>query len=71
MLFIEKPRFINEMLNLLGWQNRTKFRKKYVYPLLQQVILEMTIPNKPSSPKQKYTAIKKGVKLLRDIQKSQ
>jgi ATP-dependent DNA helicase RecG len=62
--FCEQPRFINEMLALLEWQDRTKFRKKFVNPLLEKGLLEMTIPSKPSSPNQQYILTKEGRKLL-------
>jgi ATP-dependent DNA helicase RecG len=64
--FCEQPRFINEMMNIMGWKDRTKFRKKFVYPLLEQGVLEMTIPDKPRSSKQQYVSTKKGLKMLRD-----
>lgn len=67
--YCEEPRFINEMMNLTGWKDRTKFRKKFVYPLLEQGILEMTIPDKPSSSKQQYVTTKIGLKMLHDLHK--
>jgi len=38
----------------MGWKNRTKFREKYINPLLKSELLVMTIPEKPTSSKQKY-----------------
>lgn len=69
MTFCEQPRFMSEMMNLIGWKDRTKFRKKFVYPLLEQGALKMTIPDKPKSPKQKYITTKTGLKILRDAHK--
>lgn len=69
MSFCEQPRFINEMMDLIGWKDRTKFRKKFVYPLLEQGTLEMTIPDKPSSSKQRYITTKMGLKILDDAHK--
>lgn len=65
--FCEQPRFISEMMSLIGWKDRTKFRKKFIYPLLEQEMLEMTIPDKPSSPKQKYITTKIGLEKLHYI----
>jgi predicted HTH transcriptional regulator len=55
--FCKKERNLQEMMNLLGWKDRTKFRNKYVIPLLDQGLLAMTIPDKPQSSKQKYVAL--------------
>ena len=58
--FCQTPRFIHEMMGLLNWKDRTKFRKKFVQPLLAQGLLKMTIPDKPSSGNQKYQTISKN-----------
>ena len=39
------------------------FRKSYMLPLLDMKILEMTIPDKPKSSKQKYRLTKKGFEI--------
>ena len=55
--FIKKPRSFREMMNLLGWTDRTKFRKKYIKPLLNLNLVKMTVPDKPTSRNQKYYAV--------------
>jgi ATP-dependent DNA helicase RecG len=45
---------MGEMMNFLGWNDRTKFRKKFINPLLEKGTLEMTIPDKPKSSNQRY-----------------
>ena len=40
-------RNLQEMMNLLGRKDRTKFRNKYVYPLAQKGLLAMTISDNP------------------------
>ena len=47
----------------MGLADRTKFRRKYIHPLLEAGILELTIPEKPNSQNQKYrlTAKRLGV----------
>ena len=37
-----------------NYKNRTKFKRKFIQPLLEVEKLEMTIPEKPSSKYQKY-----------------
>ncbi len=61
--FCQTPKSINEMMELLGWSDRTKFRNRFVSPLIQQKILAMTIPDKPKSSNQRYiTKAEKKVK---------
>jgi predicted transcriptional regulator len=40
--------------------NRTKFRNNVLIPLLSSGLIEMTIPEKPTSSKQKYRLTLKG-----------
>lgn len=35
------------ILERFGWKHRTKFRDKFVNPLLESELLSMTIPDKP------------------------
>jgi len=51
------------------WTNRTKFRNKFINPLLREGLLEMTIPDKPNSRLQKYRLTAKGKKLLETLKK--
>lgn len=59
-----KPLGINDLMKIFEWKDRTKFRKKFINPLLTEGLLQMTIPNKPKSPNQKYVITEKGKKLL-------
>jgi ATP-dependent DNA helicase RecG len=51
---------IIELMKIVGRTNRTKFRDQVLNPLLQDGLLEMTIPEKPNSPQQKYRITDKG-----------
>jgi len=51
---------IAELLKIVGRTNRTKFRDQVLNPLLRDGLLEMTIPEKPNSPHQKYRITEKG-----------
>lgn len=52
--FCADPRSLTEIMELFNWSNRTKFRNKYINPLLEIGLLEMTVPDKPNSSLQKY-----------------
>lgn len=47
-----------------GRSDRTKFRDQVVGPLLEAGLLEMTIPEKPTSPRQRYRTTPAGQALV-------
>ena len=49
--------------------NRTKFRDQVLTPLLQEALIEMTIPDKPSSSKQQYRTTDKGQRLIQMLER--
>ena len=55
-----------EALNLKGQAN---FRERYLEPALEAELIEMTIPDKPKSSKQKYRLTDKGKALLDSLGK--
>ncbi|MCK6614661.1 MAG: putative DNA binding domain-containing protein [Ignavibacteriaceae bacterium] len=68
LAFAATPRSIKELMNLLSWKNRTKFRNKFITPLLEVEIFQMTIPEKPNSPKQQYFLTVKGMAFYKLLQ---
>ena len=54
-------------MQTLGRHNRTKFRDQVLKPLLDAGWLEMTIPDKPTSSKQKYRLTARGGELVADL----
>ena len=58
------------MLSYMNYRDRTKFRKKYIYPLLEDEIIQMTIPDKPNSKSQKYRLTEKGLEIINNIEKT-
>lgn len=56
----EGPHSITELMEWVGRTNRTKFREEILNPLLETRLVEMTIPDKPRSSKQKYRLTEKG-----------
>lgn len=65
--FCGSVRSISEMLSFMNLKDRTKFRKKYINPLLEAGILEMTIPNKPNSQFQKYRLTAIGTEMKKSL----
>ena len=59
---IEKA--IGDLMEVAGRTNRTKFRDQVLKPLMGAGWLEMTIPDKPTSSKQKYRLTEKGKQIL-------
>ena len=55
---------ISELMPLTGRSDRTKFRNQVLKPLLESGWLEMTVPDKPRSSKQKYRLTADGRTLL-------
>ena len=55
------------LMEIAGRSDRTKFRHQVVSPLLEEGLLEMTIPSRPTSRMQKYRLTAKGrVRLDKD-----
>ena len=48
------------LMNQLSLKDRENFRKSYLLPALETGMIEMTIPDKPRSSKQKYRLTGKG-----------
>ena len=67
LIFCEEVRTIAEMLSYMSYSDRSKFRKKYIYPLLDAGIIQMTIPEKPNSRNQKYQLTAKGLELIEHL----
>ncbi|MCD4816773.1 MAG: hypothetical protein K8R06_10310, partial [Methanosarcinales archaeon] len=56
---------ITELMEIAGRTDRTKFRNQVLNPLIEAGLLEMTLPDKPRSSKQKYRLTEKGHDLLK------
>ena len=67
IIFCIEARSFGEMLAFMGLTDRTKFRRKYIRPLLEAGILEQAIPEKPNSQNRKYRLTAKGVGILYSI----
>ncbi|MEX0599662.1 MAG: ATP-binding protein, partial [Rhodothermales bacterium] len=60
----QDPRSMADLMELFGRTSRTKFRDQVVRPLLEAGLLEMTIPDKPRSSKQRYRITDAGRRAL-------
>ena len=49
-----------EILQALGLKDEKNLRELYIKPALQSGFIELTIPEKPKSPKQQYRLTEKG-----------
>ena len=56
--FCNEPKTTNEIMLFLGLKHREHFRAKILKPLLENGLLQLTIPDKPKSPNQKHVRIK-------------
>lgn len=52
------------LMTITGRSDRTKFRHQVLNPMLGAGLIEMTIPDKPRSSKQKYRVTEKGRRVL-------
>lgn len=55
-------------MDALEWKHRTKYRNKFIHPMLEAELIEMTIPDKPQSPNQQYVITEKGKELLKELE---
>ena len=62
---------ISDLMKVLGRSDRTKFRNQVLKPLLEAGWLEMTIPDKPTSSKQKYRLTARGRNLLAQLEEGE
>ena len=67
LMFCKEPRTRKEIYQLIGVTYHFKNFKTYIEPLLINGYLELTIPDKPSSPKQQYRTTRKGLLLLEKL----
>lgn len=60
----------NEIQEALELKHRDYFMDNYLNPAIEQGYIEQTIPDKPTSPKQKYRLTEKGLKLKNELEKN-
>ena len=65
----KEGRPIGDLMEIAKRTDRTKFRNQVLNPLLNAGLLEMTIPDKPRSSKQKYRLTEKGRAVLESLER--
>lgn len=65
--FCKEAKFRKEIFELLGVTYQFKNFKAFIEPLLQHDYLELTVSDKPTSPKQQYRTTKKGLLFLETV----
>ena len=64
---LQERKSMTELKQLYRWSNTTKFKAKYVRPLIEALFVGMTLPNKPTSPNQRYFLTESGRALLANM----
>ena len=67
ILILEGEMTRDELQEKLQLKDRENFRKLYILEALEQGFIEMTIPDKPTSPEQKYRLTQKGILLQKQL----
>jgi ATP-dependent DNA helicase RecG len=68
--FCKKPYSRKEVLESLDMSNHQYNYQRHIEPLLERNWLELTVPDKPKSPNQKYKTTKKGRMVLQGSKNS-
>jgi ATP-dependent DNA helicase RecG len=61
-----EPKGLLELMEICGKANRTRFRNLYLRPLIDDSLIELTIPNLPRHREQKYKITEKGLIFLKE-----
>ena len=67
---LEGERTRSEILDSLKLKDRNNLAKRYVQPALTEGLIEMTIPDKPHSTKQRYRLTDKGRELQKQLRQA-
>lgn len=62
------PKPIIELMEFSKRTSRTKYMDQVINPFLEKGYLELTIPEKPKSPNQRYKLTDLGLKIFEELQ---
>ncbi len=51
---------LESLMNFVGYKSQSQFKSRYIFLLIKTGLLRRTIPDKPTSPAQKYILTEKG-----------
>jgi len=71
ILMISNPKSRTELMEQLDLRHNPNFRDNYLRPALEGGYIEMTLPDKPQSTKQRYRLTPKGQTLKKILEKKQ
>jgi len=57
---------IVDLMKIFNRTNRSKFKNSLLQPLIDAGFIEMTEPNSPNSPTQKYRTTEEGLQIIDD-----
>lgn len=60
LVLTSKAISLDDLMKVIGYKNRTSFRRNYIVALERVEFVAKTIPDKPKSPDQKYYITEKG-----------
>ena len=66
---LDKPYHRDELQKRLALSHREYFRKNYLVPAIEQGLVALTLPDKPTSKHQKYYLTEKGKEILASLNK--
>lgn len=64
-----EPKTRDALQQIAAIRHRQHFYREYLHPLLEEGLLEMTIPDKPRSSKQRYRTTPAGRAVLENTEK--
>lgn len=64
---LENEMVRSELMNLLGMKDRKNFKINYLQKSLELGYIEMTQPDSPNSPTQKYRLTQRGLKFKEEL----
>ena len=64
---LQEPKSMAGLKEMYRWSNTTKFKARYVSPLIEAQFVSMTLPDKPTSPKQRYFLTDNGKAMLANM----
>lgn len=68
--FCNQAKARKDILEIIGYKNHTDNYRKYILPLIENDLLQFTLPNTPKSSKQKYQITDKGLAFMSLIEEN-